>query len=154
MLSNKLLTRKFLSEELHVTTITPDGKIYVNGKLRKTQIVSRKHKYGLATEYEKVNFRYKVDGVTKIYSTTLARVMVAWFTGSIRKDEDADHINRDKLDNRITNLRKISRKENLLNRAESQKEIVKRYYLIKQELKKNPPTEAKEILKKYYGDID
>lgn len=32
-------------------------------------------------------------------------------------DDDIDHINRDKLDNRLINLRVVSRSENLRNRA-------------------------------------
>lgn len=42
------------------------------------------------------------------------RVVWAWVHGE-NPDGDVDHINRDRSDNRISNLRRVSRSENLLN---------------------------------------
>jgi hypothetical protein len=56
--------------------------------------------------------RIRVDGVD--YRAHI----LAWFAHyNLRPGGEIDHINRDKTDNRISNLRVVNRRENILNRG-------------------------------------
>ena len=132
----KRLTREDLVN-LGVTDVTEDGKVYVNGKEKKISVAVRRHPYGEDKSYlvvplcDKSRKRYihcskerKVRGGVReftswVYETVtvpLARLMLAWFNGSIEADEDADHIDNDPLNNHIDNLQPLSRRENLAKR--------------------------------------
>ena len=139
--------------ELGVTDVTEDGQVYVNGKLRKATITTKETKYGGVKHYVIValpdrNVKVPItqkkktkQGIKnykawayKAVTIPLGRLVVAWFTGSIEADEDADHIDNNTFNNHIDNLQKLTRKENLAKRfvdsldEDSWKAINKKYY--------------------------
>lgn len=141
--------------DIGVTDVTEDGKVYVNGELRKLSVTSKATKYGGIKHYVIVVIpdrkAAKRDTVQRVqtkkhglraykrwcYRTKtipLGRLMLAWFTGSIEADEDCDHIDNNTFNNHIDNLQKLTRKENLAKRfvdsldEDSWKAINKKYY--------------------------
>lgn len=131
----KELTKEML-QELGITDVTEDGTVYVDGKVRKTRIIVGTHSNGNNKEYPAIwlqNKKVKRDciqkyktkngevktypgWVYKLETIPLARVMLAWFNGKIGAKEDADHIDNDPFNNHLSNLRPISRRENLAKR--------------------------------------
>lgn len=62
--------------------------------------------------YEHVNlYLNKVASTKQVH-----RLVVETFIGEIPKGFQVDHINRDRLDNNLSNLRIVTRSQNLLNR--------------------------------------
>lgn len=59
---------------------------------------------------------WRLHGIRNYYRTTVGRIVFAWITGSW-PSSDVDHINRDTTDNRIFNLRAVTRRANCLNRS-------------------------------------
>lgn len=131
----KELTKERLIE-LGVTDVTEDGTVYVHGKVRKVKIITLKHNNGNNKEYPAIWLldknvkrdcvqKYKTKNgevrtspgwVYKVETIPLARVMLAWFNGKIGATQDADHIDNDSFNNHLSNLRAISRRENLAKR--------------------------------------
>ena len=68
----------------------------------------RPHRYVPTTVYLKVQFNYKGKSV----SIPLGRFIYAWFHGEAREGYEIDHINNDKLDNRLENLQELTPPEN------------------------------------------
>ena len=141
--------------DIGVTDVTEDGKVYVNGVLKKLSVTSKATKYGGVKHYVIVVIpdrraekrdtvqrrKTKKKGVRtykhwsyRTKTIPLGRLMLAWFTGSIEADEDADHIDNDTFNNCLDNLQKLSRKENLAKRfvdsldEDSWKAINRKYY--------------------------
>lgn len=56
-------------------------------------------------------------GYARTRNSSMHRVVYEYFCGSIPEDLSIDHINQDKLDNRIENLRAIPIQENLQNKG-------------------------------------
>ena len=142
----KRLTKERLIE-LGVTDVTEDGQVYINGKKRKATLTTKATKYGGKKSYyiiaipdksckvpsvQRIKTKKGIKEVShysyKAVTIPLARLMLAWFTGCIEANEDADHIDNDSLNNHIDNLQKISRRENLAKRSLSWKEINSLYY--------------------------
>jgi hypothetical protein len=65
-------------------------------------------------------FGYVVIGIGGVIQSA-HRLAWIYMHGSIPRNKFIDHINRDRSDNRIENLRLVSQKENNLNRSESRK---------------------------------
>ena len=84
-----------------------DGNVYSNKRMNKTiKLKASINQKG----YHRV--RITVDGVGKLHS--VSRLMMQTYVGY--SDLEVDHINRDKGDNRLSNLRYVTRSENVLNR--------------------------------------
>lgn len=131
----KELTKEKLVE-LGVTNVKKDGTVYVNGKIKNFVIATCRHSNGNDKHYPCIQFydksvkkyyehSYRVkDGTRrtskwytyKTVSIPLGRLVLAWFTGGIASNMDADHIDNDPFNNRLSNLRAISRKANLAKR--------------------------------------
>lgn len=152
----KEITREHLVE-LGVTDVTEDGDVYVNYKLKKPCVIVGKHKYGQDRKYlaialndrtikkpVKQHWRVK-DGsrhegpgwVYKLEMIPLARLMLAWFNGSISANEDADHIDSNPMNNKLDNLQAISRKENLAKRRLTHSQITTSYKKVQRMLEKD-----------------
>ena len=132
---------------LGVTDVHKDGTVYVRGTKKSPRTVSVRHPYGKTCEYLTISFQdYSVKYQTiqkakrkdgslytgpgwayKVRNIPVGRVVLAWFTGSIEADEDADHIDGDTFNNHLSNLQKLSRKANLAKRTLSWEEIYKIY---------------------------
>ena len=139
--------------KLGVTDVYKNGTVYVHGTKKAPRIVSVKHPYGKSCDYLVVSFQdYSVKYETiqtakrkdgsiyrapawayKVRNIPLGRVVLAWFTGSIEADEDADHIDGDTFNNNLDNLQKLSRKANLAKRTLSWEEIYRIYNSKKKE---------------------
>lgn len=131
----KELTKEKLLE-LGVTSVTQDGTVYVNNKVKRSVVATCRHSNGNDKHYPCIQFYdknvrkyyehpYRVKDGTKrtskwyTYKTItipLGRIVLAWFTGKIASNMDADHIDNDPFNNSIDNLRAISRRENLAKR--------------------------------------
>jgi hypothetical protein len=70
------------------------------------------HKNTIRSKKNYMNVTSHLNGVTM----PLGRLMLLTFVGPPLDGQECDHINRDSLDNRIENLRWVSRSENNLNR--------------------------------------
>lgn len=131
----KELTKERLIE-LGVTDVTEDGTVYVHGKVQKLKVITLKHNNGNNKDYPAIWLidkkvkrdciqKYKTKSgevrtspgwVYRVETIPLGRVMLAWFNGKIGAKEDADHIDNDPFNNHLSNLRPISRRENLAKR--------------------------------------
>ena len=146
------LTKEIL-KNYGITEVKKTGQVFRNGKLVRERTLVRKHPYGKTTVYMGIQFydqnrpykEYKVKYNTKqgvktriakirpVVTFPLARVVLAWFNGVIESNMDADHIDGDPYNNHLSNLRAVTRKENLLNRAKTQREIINEYWKLKRE---------------------
>lgn len=149
------ITREHLVE-LGVTDVTEDGDVYVNYKLKRPSVITGKHKYGQDRKYLAIALPDKTtkipvkqhytvkDGSThscpgwvyKLELIPLARLMLAWFNGSIGANEDADHIDSNPMNNKLDNLQAISRKENLAKRKLTHSQITLAYKKVQRMLEK------------------
>lgn len=106
VVKNRELKIKLLIEKGY--TCNPEtGEVFgMHGKL-----MSRKHKCG----YGLLNGRYKVDGryIGKQYNVLSHQFIFFYVNGYC--PEMIDHINRDKSDNRICNLRPTTQQQNSFN---------------------------------------
>lgn len=132
----KELTKKQLIE-LGVTDVTEDGKVYVNGKLKKPYNITKKYPksnrektYPVIALYDKniktysyQKFQRKRKGEVlswrytyKTYLIPVGRLILAWFMDSMPANMDCDHIDNDPFNNNLDNLRAIPRRMNLAKR--------------------------------------
>ena len=148
----KQLTKEML-KKYGITEVKKTGQVFSNGKLVRQGLLTARHPYGKDKIYISIYFtdrtqpkktyrvKYKTKSGVKTRLATyyptknipLARVVLAWFNGVIESNMDADHIDGDPYNNNLSNLRAVTRKENLLNRAKTQREIMIEYWKLKKE---------------------
>lgn len=123
--------------KLGVTEVTEDGKIFVNGRERKTQRTKHVGKVsGLVKSYHIIvlpDKSVKIPNTTpytkrdgtktehkhwtyKAVTLPLSRVIYAWFISEVPANMDVDHIDNNPENNELSNLQLISRKANLAKR--------------------------------------
>lgn len=101
--SNSMPDSDELNRELRYDPLT--GELY-------WRVPRRNRKMGLRAGCVKGRYRYiTIDGVNYLEH----RVIWAMVHGGIPGGLEIDHINRDRYDNRLENLRLVSRRENVLN---------------------------------------
>lgn len=96
-----------------------DGKFYqmtkkVGQKELKPFILVKNHKYGKSQIYEYIAFyNYKTH---KMALMSYQSFLYAWFIGDVPVGYDVDHIDGNTLNNDISNLQLLTRKDNLAKR--------------------------------------
>ncbi len=96
------------------------GKFYQQTKKAglkelKPFVLVKNHKYGKNTIYEYIAFyNYKTH---KMAFMSYHSFLYAWFIGEVPAGYDVDHIDGDTLNNDVTNLQLLTRKENLAKRS-------------------------------------
>lgn len=75
----------------------------------------------------KVNKKQYVLTNPEYGNVYLHRVIWTFFYGEIPKDKQIDHINRDKLDNRLCNLRLANNSQNVVNRSQTKTKVNSKY---------------------------
>ena len=121
----KALTKEMLIEYGFIEPEYRDGvwvikrKWHSSGRSKTPQIKEikitkavGKHKYTKPKEYLKISFSYN----SKTMSIPLSRFLYVWFVEDLPQGYDCEHKNNDPFDNRIENLTKSTRKENLAKR--------------------------------------
>lgn len=121
----KQLTKKMLEEMGITINIKEDGDYEVTRlavkcarskekilKTIKRSIMIRKHKYSPDKAYLGYAWSYK----NKCFSVTESRLVYAWFIGDIPENYDIDHIDNNPFNNKLSNLRLLTREENLRKR--------------------------------------
>lgn len=83
-----------------------DGNLYIKNKVNKNSIIGEKAGTICKTGYTQISINYK-----KYY---LHRLIWLYHYGKL-PEKQIDHINRNKSDNRIENLRECSQSKNLMN---------------------------------------
>lgn len=78
-----------------------------NGRIRQLKVRYEKRKNGYVRTF------VQIEGKTR----NIGRLVLMAFSREPLDNEECDHINRDGSDNRIENLRWVSRADNLLNRS-------------------------------------
>lgn len=74
--------------------------------------ITKTHKYGKTKTYMGVEFSLN----NKAKTIVLSRLVYAYFIGDIPANMDVDHIDNDSLNNKLSNLRLLTRKQNLAKR--------------------------------------
>lgn len=123
------LTKDYL-RSLGITNVLSDGTIYFKDAIKKQYIYTAKHKYGKDMKYKVIGIYdpelYKkqcqkagkplVSGAGNRY-ICVNRIVYAWFHGMCPKEMDVDHIDGDTMNNFVSNLQLLTRKENLKKRT-------------------------------------
>ena len=110
MAKAKDLTKEYLMY-CGVTDITPDGQIYVHGKIipQYDYQTTTKYPYKYVYLHDKKLRTPKHHGGVHI---RVHRAVYAWYHGVTPANLDVDHINNIQCDNRIENLQLLTRLEN------------------------------------------
>ena len=80
----------------------------------KRRDIIRKHKYAPDTIYPGYAWSYK----NKPFIVTESRLVYAYFIGEIPEDYDVDHIDNDKFNNRLYNLKLLTRDDYISERQD------------------------------------
>lgn len=94
------------------------------GKIHTGSNIKIKHKNGKVYEYgyKLANFSYFIDDERMTTSVALHRAVYLTFIGAIPAGLEVDHIDNNKSNNRVDNLRLLSRKDNLDRRVLKKKD--------------------------------
>ena len=144
MLRNKQtwLSRNHIKVQINWTTKESEEVITIYQKNRKTMewqklpqsINVKNHKYGKSCVYA-LAFPWDFD-LGKRVTMTVQRLVYLYFNGDIPEGYDIDHKDNDSLNNLPSNLQAITRKENLMKREKTAKQISKDYRQIEKEMSK------------------
>ena len=111
----KELSKKML-EDLGVQifqTSDNDYAVFHKGRKVKIGITTTKHKYGKDMYYHTLHFRLN----KKVNTYHLCRILYAYFIGTVPAGYDVDHIDNNSLNDSLSNLQILTRRENLLKRG-------------------------------------
>lgn len=111
----KELSKKML-EDLGVQifqTSDNDYAVFHKGRKVKIGITTTKHKYGKDMYYHTLHFRLN----KKVNTYHLCRILYAYFIGTVPAGYDVDHIDNNPLNDSLSNLQILTRRENLLKRG-------------------------------------
>ena len=111
-----MITQKYLREIFNFNGVDFISKVD-NGRRRKGDII-KFHPAGRDKEYLMTRVKY-----TKYYKH---RLIWIYHNGDIPSSQEIDHIDRDKTNNKLSNLRLVTRSQNNMNKK------VKGYYIDKQ----------------------
>lgn len=90
--------------------VTKDGRIFaVNRRFNQPQRITERRHIVTGSGYAQVRINNK--------AYLAHRLIAEAFFGKCPEDNEVDHIDRNKLNNDINNLRYVSRSENMLNRS-------------------------------------
>ena len=81
-------------------------------KVCKRVTMIRKHKYAP----DKIYVGYSWSHKNKVFAVTESRLIYAYFIGDIPENYDIDHIDNNPYNNKLNNLRLLTREENLRKR--------------------------------------
>ena len=135
----ELTKEKLIS--LGITDVKEDGTIYNKNGVKSTYIVTGKHKYGQDREYPVIlltdYFKPKRKDCRGWLSHPQTNVLVSnvvwvWFNGQIPQGYDIDHIDNNPLNNKLSNLQLLTRKENLAKRGCGRNQY--NYYMTDEEI--------------------
>ena len=107
---------------------------YVGSKRRvmNSYNIKTKHKYGQDKTYKSYVIGVKIGDKT-IAKTFLAhRLIWVWFNNEIPDDYDVDHIDNNPINNNISNLQLLTRKENVNKRREEGNNIWNHHMAVKE----------------------
>ena len=123
------LTKKELMR-LGITEVTEDGQVFIGDRRLKSYIQSKKTRFNTQqyrtvhlydrdvyqAQKEKYGGKYTPGKTLGIRIIVLSRLMYAWHRGIAPANMDVDHIDRNSLNDTISNLQLLSRQENLAKR--------------------------------------
>ena len=93
--------------------------------------VTTKHKYGLDRTYKMYVIGIKDGEKSKQRAFLTHRLVWVWFNGDIPDQYDVDHIDDNPINNDISNLQLLSRKDNLTKRLLNDNDVWNQYMAIK-----------------------
>lgn len=126
----KLLTKEML-ENYGITEITRDGKVFKDDKELKQSLYRRKGKYKLQQPYAQLVVSDKTQKIYcinkkgykywtyKAITIPVSRAVYAWYHGEIPAGYEIDHIDTNTLNNDLSNLRLLTKEENLTRKKVS-----------------------------------
>lgn len=152
-MSKRIAITKEWLQALGFTNVTEDGKVFYKGKECKEVLATAKHKYGTDRQYPvivvydyKLYKKSKAEGSKRTQRFLLvSRIVYAWFNEICPAEFDVDHIDNNTLNNSLSNLQLLTRKENLARRPARNQYTCK---FTEEELK-----EYKELLVNYEGEV-
>lgn len=127
---SKLLTREML-ENYGITNITEDGQVFRDDKAVKICIAQKNGKYKVQQPYARFVISDKSRKLPKVnkkgqkYWTyapitfLVSRAVYAWYYGEVPAGLEVDHIDENTLNNNLSNLRLLTKEENLTRKKVS-----------------------------------